>query len=113
MQNVVRDVLGGEFAQGSIVYVHSEPGNGPADDPGEPTIKKYAIDATASGVKFKYVQAGEAIAGDLQVTAPVDDRYTPTVDGFVKIDGSRYKIHKLLPKPAAGTPVAYVFILRK
>jgi hypothetical protein len=112
LQPVVRDVMS-EFKQGSVVYVHSVAGSGPEDDPGEPTINEYEINATANGVKFKYVQGGQALSSDLQVVAPVDIRYTPTPTGFVKIDGVKYKIHKLLPKPAAGTPVAYVFIVRK
>ena len=112
LQPVVRDVMK-EFKQGSILYVHSVPGNGPEDDPGEPTITEYEIDGAANGVKFKYVQGGQALASDLQIVAPVDTRYTPSPEGFVKIDGVRYKIHQLLPKPSAGTPVAYVFIVRK
>lgn len=112
MQNVARDVLA-EFKQGEIIYVHSTPGTGPADDPGQPTLTEHEIDGAANGVKFKYVQAGQAIASDLQVVSSVNPDYTPNVSGFVKIDGTRYKIHKLLPKPAAGVPVAFVFILRK
>lgn len=113
MQNVVSEVLGGEFKQGVINYVHTVPGDGPDDNPGPPNVTSYPVNGTAGGVKFKYVQSGQALESDVQVVAPVDPLYTPTPKGHVEIDGVKYKIHKLLPKPLAGTPVAYVFILRK
>ena len=113
MQKVVQDVLSGEFAQGEIVYIRQIAGNGPADDPGEPVVQNFPINATANGVKFKYVQSGMAVASDLQVVAPVDPLYVPNIKDNVRVDGSTDKIHQLLPKPTAGTPVAYVFILRR
>lgn len=112
MQAVVREIMP-EFKQGEIIYQHPEVGDGPEDDPGEPTLTPFTINATASGVKFKYVQSGMAIESDLQVTAPVDERFAFLQEGFIDIDGERYKINKLLPKPAAGTTVAYTMIIRK
>lgn len=112
MQDVTSDVIE-EFKQGVIEYVETTPGNGPDDDPGPAVPTYHPVNGTVRGVKFKYVQQGLAVASDLQVTMAVDDGFTPDMKGFVKIDGVRYKIARVIPKPAAGTPAAYVLIVRK
>lgn len=111
MQSVVSDVLG-EFKQGVIDYVAITSGNGPADDPGEPIETVYSINAAARGVKFSYVDQALVVATDLQVTIPANV-ITPQMTGFVRIDGTRHKIVKIIPKPAAGIAAAYVLIVRK
>ena len=120
MQNVAADVLK-EFKQGVIKYVDVTSGTGPADDPGEPTENEFTLDGAARGVKFKYVQNGFAVASDLQITSSLkaknennaDVILNPNMKGFISVDGESFKIVKILPKPAAGTPVAFVFIVRK
>lgn len=120
MQNVAADVLK-EFKQGVIKYVDVTPGTGPADDPGEPTENEFILDGAARGVKFKYVQNGFAIASDLQITSSLKAKNSsgsevilnPNMKGFISVDDVKYKIVKILPKPAAGTTVAFVFIVRK
>lgn len=120
MQDVAADVLK-EFKQGVIKYIDIEPGSGPVDDPGEPVEKSYTLDGAARGVKYKYVQGGLAVASDLQVTSSVkatDENnlqvsLNPKLNGFVEIDDVRYKIVQVLPKPAAGTTVAFTLIIRK
>jgi hypothetical protein len=122
LQNVAADVLG-EFKQGVIKYIEVVPGSGPADDPGESTENEFTLDATANGVKAEYVQNGLAVAGNLQIVASVKglNSSNETVDvipsddgnGFVTIDGVRYKVKKVLPKPAAGTPVAHILIIER
>lgn len=120
MASVTEDVMK-EFKQGVIEYISITPGNGPIDDPGPPTETTLTLDGAANGVKFKYVQNGFAVASDLQIvssTKAVDTSgtsvsFNPDAKGFVRIDGIRYKIVKILPKPAAGTPVAYLMIVRK
>ena len=110
-----------EFKQGTIKYVDVTPGTGDADEPGEPAENEFTLDATSRGVKYKYVQNGLAVASDLQVTASVKAKSSngasvdlhPTQNGFVLIDGVKYKIQEILPKPAAGTTVAFVLIVRK
>lgn len=102
-----------EFKQGKIQYCQIVPGNGPIDDPGPSTINRFDINGTASGVQFKYVQNGMAIASDLQIFSPVDARYVVNAKDQIEIDDVAYKIVQILPKPAAGTPTGYVFIVRR
>lgn len=120
MQNVAADVLK-DFKQGVVKYVDVTPGTGPVDDPGEPTEEEFTLDGTANGVKFKYVQNGFAVASDLQIVSSLkakdangaDVTLKPNMRGFLVVDDVKYKIVKILPKPAAGTTVAFVFIFRK
>lgn len=112
MQGTVRDVMA-EFKQGTISYVQITPGNGPVDNPGPSTQKKFPINGAANGVQAKYIASGLAIASDLQVVAPVDPLYVPDMKGSIEIDGTPYKIVQLMPKPPAGTPVAYLYIVRR
>ena len=101
-----------EFKQGDVRYVALTPGNGPIDEPGEPTETEYPLQSAVRGAKFRYVQSGLAVATDLQVTCSVPS-VVPDMNGFVKVDGVKHKIIGIDPKPAAGTPVAYVLIIRK
>ena len=120
MQGVAANVLK-EFKQGVIKYVDITPGTGDADEPGEPTENEFVLDATSCGVKYKYVQNGLAVASDLQVTASVKAKNSigtsvdlnPSQNGFILIDDVKYKIQEILPKPAAGTTVVFVFIVMK
>jgi hypothetical protein len=111
MQAIATEVLT-EFAQGVVKYVQIVPGNGPVDNPGPSTRNEFIIPATATGVQFKYVQTGLAVASDLQVIAPIDPRFTPDLKGSVEIDGKPFKIVAVQPIPPAGTPVVNVLILR-
>lgn len=113
MQGIAQEILT-EFKQGVISYIKITPGNGPRDNPGASSVTSYVMKGgAAGGVAFKYVQSGLAIASDLQIIAPVDARYTPDKKDMIDVDGTRYKIMELQVKPAAGTPVAHLFIIRK
>lgn len=112
MQNVASELLA-DFKQGTIRYIHVTPGDGPVDNPGAPVETAYTLNATARGAKFKYVNMGLAVASDLQVTMAIHPSITPVINGFVEIDGTRYKIVQVLPKPAAGTVAAFTLIVRK
>lgn len=112
MQAVATDVLK-EFKQGTVVYIAVTPGNGPVDNPGQPTKTRTEVYAAVRGIKFKYVQVSLAVASDLQVTIAVDPAIVPKMTDFIEVDGVIYKIIQVLPKPAAGTVVAHVLIIRK
>lgn len=112
LQDVTREIMS-EFKQGSCVYIRRTPGNGPVDNPGTSTIDRFELDAAARGVKYKYVASNLALASDLQVVASVKPEFTPDPTGMVEVDGLEYKIVQLLPIPAAGTPVAHTYIIRK
>lgn len=111
MQAIARDVLT-QFRQGAVNYVQIVPGNGPVDNPGPATKIRFTIPATATGVQYRYVQLGLAVASDLQVIAPVDPRFVPDMKGMVEVDGKSYKIVAVKPIPPAGTPVVNVLIIR-
>lgn len=112
MQGLATDLLT-EFNQGSIEYVKLTKGDGPPDDPGPPSEKKYPVKGAVRGVKFKYVDGTHIIASDLQTTIAVDPRFQPDMTGFLMVDGKRFKIVSVQPIPPAGTVVANRIIFRK
>lgn len=112
-----------DFKQGVIKYVKLTHGTiTDVDEPPTPTEVEYSVNGTARGVKFKYVQNGFAVVTDLQVTLSTTgindttgstEEIIPDMKDFIKVDGVRYKIVKILPKPPAGIVVANVVIIRK
>ena len=100
--------------QGKIFLLSVAPGNGPVDEPGEPTETPHELDATARGASFQYVRGGLADASDSQVTFGVNPAIpAPKGNDWLLIDGVRFKIVKIIPKPQAGTPLAYTIIARR
>lgn len=111
MQSIANGILS-DFNQGVIDYVIETPGNGPADNPGAPSILTTPlIAATARGVEFKFVM-GDVLASDLQITFP-GGIVEPQPEGFFTVDSVRYKIVQIKRVPAAGTPVVFIVIVRK
>jgi len=102
-----------DFKQGVITLTQITPGTGPADNPGASTPTVYPLSGTVKGVSFQYVRDGFAVATDLMVTTAVNDDVVPTEKDFIDIDGVRYKIIKDMSVPAAGTKIAWKFIVRK
>lgn len=102
-----------EFQQGTIQLVKVTPGAGPIDDPGEPTEVEHTLQAVVSGVSFKFVRDGLAVASDLFVrSAPVEGVVVDEKD-FIKIDSVRYKIVHDASVPAAGDKLVWKLIVRK
>ena len=110
---VIASGLMKEFKQGVIQLVKVTPAGGPIDNPGEPVLTFYELDAVARGVQFKYIRDSLAMAGDLQITSAVLDGVTVHPRDSIDIDGERYKIVNIIPVPAAGTRVVWKFIVRK
>ena len=111
LQNVAADLFA-EFKQGEIAYIQIVPGTDRPDDPGEPSEVVHPIDATAQSVQFKYVDGTSILTTDEQISMP-GKGVEPEMNGFVTVDGERYKIIGIKPKPAAGPVVAYAVIYRK
>lgn len=111
MQGIASKLLK-DFKQGVIEYIAITPGIGSPDNPGVPQETLYPIDAVARGVKFKYVDGSHIVGTDLQLTMP-GNGVIPEMTGFIRMDGTKYKIVQIVPKPAAGTPVAFTVIFRK
>lgn len=100
-------------ASNGVYYVRVTPGDGPDDDPGEPTETPFKLDAAVRGVSFKYVDNSLIVATDLQLTCAVRSDVTPEMNGFIKVDGVSHKIIRIINKPAAGTPVAHTIVFRR
>ncbi len=113
MRDVAAEILT-EFKQGVIQLVTITPGAGPAHDPGAPTETPVTlVGAVARGIKFKYVSMGLGVASDMQVTHSVQEGATPAINGFVLIDGVKFKIVNVVDIPGAGTVVVHTLIVRK
>lgn len=114
MQKVAQEILGDpEFKQGPTYLVQITPGTGPVDDPGPGVETHHAINGAVRGVKWSLVNTGLAQASDMQIVHAVVPGVVPTAKDFVIADGIRYKVVQVLPKPAAGVPVAYLLVIRR
>jgi len=100
----------GEFAQGEtkLVRVYR---SGPEYSPSDSVQGEETVNAVVSGVSRQYVDGTTIVQSDLQATIPgsVDP---PQVDDLFAVDGQRLAVLRVLSKPAAGTPVVHVVILR-
>lgn len=116
MQKLASSVMK-EFKQGSVKLIqYSETKGGTLDEPSELAEKVYNLDATVSGVSFKYLINSYAVASDLTVTAGVIQGVTPTINDFIEIEGVRHKIIRDIsaaPNAVNGKPVVWRFICRK
>lgn len=117
MQNLAGSILK-QFKQGNIKLVqYVEPEEeGTLDEPAERSEVTYDLDATVSGVSYKYLINNYAVASDLTVVAAVIPGVTVTIDDFIEIEGVRHKIIRdvsAAPNAASGKPVVWRFICRK
>lgn len=112
MQSVASEVLT-EFNTGTLEYIEMQAVAGSTpDDPGEPVPVATTVKGSARPVSTKYVDGSHIVQSDIQVTIQAGV-VNPDMDGFMDIDGTRYKIVEIMRKPAAGTPVAYTLIVRR
>ena len=115
MAGVASEVLA-EFKQGSVVLRRAVPADPlPLEPwvPGEPTVTDYTLDATVSGVAQQYVDGTTILSSDEQVTCAVPAVAPDMATDTLLIDGVAVTVIKNTPIPAAGTPVAYLFIVRR
>lgn len=116
MQKLASSVMK-EFKQGSVKLIqYKETKGGTLDEPSELAEKVYNLDATVSGVSFKYLINSYAVASDLTVTTGVIQGVTPTINDFIEIEGIRHKIIRDIsaaPNAVNGKPVVWRFICRK
>lgn len=112
MQGLAGSILR-EFKQGDISYARIVPGNGPADDPGEPTEVTTSFPGTAKGVDFRYIDGTNIVATDGQVMMPADLGVVPGIEGYITIDGRKHRIVKVASIPPAGTPVVHLIIFKR
>lgn len=116
MQKVAGNVLK-QFKQGDIKLHHFTEGKGGTlDEPAELVEKVYDLDATVSGVNYKYLINSYAVASDLTVTAAVIEGVKININDFIEVQGVQHKIIRdISPAPTSvnGNPVVWRFICRK
>ena len=116
MQKVAGSVLK-QFKQGDIkLYHYKEVNGGTLDEPAELVEKVYNLDATVSGVSYKYLINSYAVASDLTITAAVIDGVEISINDFIEVQGVKHKIIRDIspaPNSVNGKPVVWRFICRK
>lgn len=116
MQKIATNLLT-QFDQGGIQYVRRVKTTPSGRDPGVITQTLVTLKGAAKGATKKYIDRGQAIAGDIVVTAAVEQftkvGFVPIVSDGVKVGGVTYNIETVLAVPPAGTVVAYKLIGRK
>lgn len=112
MASVAAEVIG-EFKQGAVRYIAITKANGPADNPGTPSETATVINAVCRGVQFRYVDGTNVVTSDGQLTMPANAGVTPSINGFIEVDGRRHRIAQISAIPPAGTPVAYRVIYKR
>jgi hypothetical protein len=122
MQAVATDVLrdfdqseGSGDADDGLWFIKVIPGTGPDDDPGPATESAFKLLGAARGVSAKYVDNSLILASDMQMTAAYDPRIDPNTDtnGFVRMDGVRYKVRRIDNIPPAGVTVSHKIFFGK
>ena len=112
MQGIAGDLLE-EFDQGPLCLLRETPGDGPDWDPGEsPESLRKSIPGTVRGVSDAYVDGTLVVSTDLQCTIP-GGRIEPKMTDRIEVNGQAHQIVRIDPRPASGTVVAYIVIIRK
>ena len=101
-----------EFRQDTLKLIVRSSTGGTLDRPTSSEVT-YDLDGACKGVSFKYVKDGFAVVSDLQVSCAVLSGVTPKVNDFIEVNGIRHKIVHDASVPAAGTQVAWKFIIRR
>lgn len=114
MRDVASELLA-EFRQGVVTL--TRPGSSVSGaNAWEPPITSdpavHELDATVKGVAEQFVDGTTILATDLQVMTAVPPIVPSLETDTMMIDGKTVTIVRVDPIPAAGTPVAYRFIVR-
>lgn len=112
----VADEVMTEFKQGTVTLRRTVPAaSDPATPwiPGSPTVTDYTLKAAVTGVAQQYVDGTTILTTDEQVTCSVPAVTPDMATDSLLIDGVAVTVIKNFAIPAAGTPVAYRFIVRR
>lgn len=102
------------FKQGTVTITRLTPGTPDPDTPWLPVTSDpvvYTLDATVKGVSQEFIDGTTILATDLEITAAVFGA-DPAPPDVVAIDSEAVVVLKTLRLPAAGTVVAWKFIVR-
>lgn len=115
LKPVVSEVFN-EFKQtgklGAIQLVQRVAAAGPVDNPGTSSEVLHTLNATVSGVSWKLISSGLALATDRTLVCVPVEGITPGPKDFIFIDNKRYKIVEDISAPAVGAPLVWKFIIR-
>ena len=100
------------FNQGVITLTTAPPAPG-ADPwtPGAPTTATYTLQATAKGVSKEFIDGTSIVATDIEITAAAFGAEPDPAD-VLAIDGKMVTLLRVIRLPAAGTLVAWKFVVR-
>lgn len=113
MAGIASEVLA-EFKQGSITLTKTVPGEPDPSTPwipGEPVEVTYSIDATAKAVSEEFINGTTIVATDIEIVSAVFGADPDPADQM-EIEGRPMTTIKVMRIPAAGTVVAWRFIVR-
>src|SRR5690606_26331528 len=113
MAGIASEILA-EFKQGVITLTKTAPGEPDPATPwisGEPIEVTYPLDATAKPVSEEFINGTTIIATDIEIVSAVFGADPDPADQ-VEIDGRPATTIKVMRIPAAGTVVAWRFIVR-
>lgn len=112
MRAVASEVFA-EFKQGVIRYIALQRPTGTTpDNPGKVVEVPTLLNATARPVSIRYIDGTHITGVETEVSMP-NDGVTPSLDGFIEIDAVRYKIVRIMKRPAAGVPVSFTLIVKR
>lgn len=117
MQKIASSIMK-DFKQGSVKLFHYEQKDDLSnlDEPTDLVEKVYDLDATISGVSYKYLINNYAVASDLTITAAVIPGVKISINDFIEVEGEKHKIIRDIsaaPTSASTQPVVWRFICRK
>lgn len=110
MQEIASGLLQ-EFDQGGLALAVHTAGTGPAHNPGPAIYVETPFAGAAKGVTGDHLKDTLIQSSDLSVTMP--GNLSPKMADKVVVNGHQHSIVKIIPKPAAGTPVAYEVVVRR
>lgn len=111
MQGVATRLLT-RFNQGVLTLAKAT--TAPSDDPwtpGAPTTITYTLQATAKGVSKEFIDGTTIVATDIEITAAAFGAEPDPAD-VLAIDGKAVTLLRVIRVPAAGTLVAWKFVVR-
>ena len=100
-----------KFSQGVIQYVPPPVTSGDEWNPTTTEADPITVNGTAMGVSQEYVDGDTVRATDIELRLGVFSEQ-PEMSGKFTVDGQTLQIVRIMPKPAAGTTVAWAVICR-
>lgn len=104
-----------KFKQGTVVLIRTTPGEPDPETPWIPIedeVDEYELKAVAKGVDQRFVDGTTILATDLEIVAAVAEVEPSMETDTLTVDGKAVTVIRKEQIPAAGTVVAWRFIVR-